>query len=108
MLRRISNVYDNVSDWIHPDMPNETEEVVSVLQALGILSIFCWDGGDDEQQETYVKPASRKVLEQPNPLLSLRAAHNRLGPCRGFDKILSHCTSYHNMNMKHWLQNYSK
>jgi hypothetical protein len=109
MLRRISNVYDNVSDWIHPDMPNETEEVVSVLQALGILSIFCWDGGDDEQQETYVKPASREVLEQqPNPFLSLRAAHNRLGPCRGFDKILSHCTSYHNMNMNHWLQDYSK
>lgn len=108
MIRRISNVYDNVSDWIHPDLPNKTEEVVSVLQALGILSIFCWDGSDDEQQETYENPASRKVLEkQSNPHLSLRAAHNRLGPCRGFDKILSHCTSYNNMNRNRWLQDYS-
>ena len=40
MIRRISNVYDNVSDWVHPDLPNKTEEVVSVFQALGILSIF--------------------------------------------------------------------
>lgn len=89
-------------------MPNKTEEVVSVLQALGILSIFCWDGSDGEQQETFENQASREVFEQQsNPLLSLRAAHNRLGPCRGFDKILSHCTSYNNMNRNRWLQDYS-
>ena len=93
MIRRISTVYDKVSCWTHPDVRNYSQEqVVSVLQAEGILSLFCWDETDDEQSETSVH--SLQALDGSHPLLSLRAAHDRLGPCLGFDKLLSHSSSY--------------
>ena len=95
VLRRISHTYDKVSCWIHSDDPNEQEEVVNVLQAEGILSIFCWDETDDEQSETSVRSnQSIQAFDGSHPLLSLRASHDRLGPCIGFDKLLSHSSSY--------------
>lgn len=91
VIRRMSNVYDKVSCWTHSD-DDEQEQVVSVLQAEGILSIFCWDETDEEQSESSER--SQQVLEGPHKFLSLRAAHDRLGPCRGFDKLLSHSSIY--------------
>eukprot|EP00986_Skeletonema_menzelii_P001784 scaffold488_cov142-Skeletonema_menzelii.AAC.23 len=95
MIRRISTTYDKVSYWTHSDsdVRNYTQEqAVSVLQAEGILSLFCWDETDDEQSETSLH--SQQFVERSHPLLSLRAAHDRLGPCLGFDKLLSHSSSY--------------
>lgn len=91
VIRRISNVYDKVSCWTQSD-DYEHEHIVSVLQAEGILSLFCWDETDDEHSETSVR--SQQAREGSHNLLSLRAAHDRLGPCRGFDKLLSHSSSY--------------
>jgi hypothetical protein len=96
MIRRISTAYDKVSCWIHSDAAIDTQEqVVSVLQAEGVLSIFCWDETDDEQSETSAHSyQSSQAFEASHPLLSLRAAHDRLGPCYPFDRLLSHSSSY--------------
>lgn len=103
MIRRIT-IFDKASYWIHPNTPKHTQvHIVSILQSLGILSIFCWDESDDEQSETTVKSPPHCQVTEQSPPYSLRAAHDRLGPCRGFDKLLSHSSSYE-MRVEKFLQ----
>ena len=80
--------FDSISNWIAPTMSRDVkEEVISALQAEGILSMFCELGGDE------ISP--QKVEEYPYPeCLSLRAAHDRMGPCEGVNRLLSHPVSY--------------
>lgn len=93
MIRRISTAYDKLSCWVYSDAPIDTQEqVVSVLQAEGILSIFCWDETDDEQSETSVH--SHQSMQAFDASHTLREAHDRLGPCYPFDRLLSHSSSY--------------
>ena len=89
MVRRISGVYDKVSCWTNLDNPTYSqEELVSALQGEGVLSLFCWDESDDDQSSAAVQS------DGTHHLLTLRSAHDRLGPCLGFDNILSHPSSY--------------
>ena len=80
--------FDSISNWISPTMSRDVkEEVISALQAEGILSMFCELGGDE------ISP--QKVEDYPYPeCLSLRAAHDRMGPCEGVNRLLSHPVSY--------------
>ena len=80
--------FDSISNWIAPTMSRDVkEEVISALQAEGILSMFCELGGDE------ISP--QKVEDYPYPeCLSLRAAHDRMGPCEGVNRLLSHPVSY--------------
>ena len=80
--------FDSISNWISPTMSRDVkEEVMSALQAEGILSMFCELGGDE------ISP--QKVEEYPYlECLSLRAAHDRMGPLDGVNRLLSHPVSY--------------
>ena len=79
--------FESLSNWISPTMPRK-EEVISALQAEGILSMFC------DLVEEELSP--QKIEENPYPAecRSLRAAHDRMGPCDGVNRLLSHPVSY--------------
>jgi len=93
LCTRISVCHDSLSSWISPTMPaNVRENVIAALQANSILSLFCH--GDDINDEDQ-KIGTSAVEEYPYPRrLSLRSAHDRMGPCDGFNRLLSHPATY--------------
>lgn len=106
LLRREKGVYNrfcnnvsirfgSVSDWILPSMSRDVREsVILALQAVGILPFFCSDGGEDGISNGPLQ-SSQSAEEYPFPArFSLRAAHDRLGPCDGFNRLVSHPELY--------------
>ena len=96
LCTRISVRYDSIASWVSSTMPSDVREsVISALQAEGILSFFCCGDSDDEDQISTFPQTSKTVEEYPYPCyLSLRAAHDRMGPCDGFNRLLSHPAAY--------------
>ena len=95
LCQRISMHFDSATSWIHPMMAeNDKERVISVLQAEGILPLFCHEESDVEDQKC--SPQSSLAAEEyPYPKnLSMRSAHERMGPCQGFNRLLSHPSAY--------------
>lgn len=86
LCNTMSITFDSVTHWITPGMPNDIKEsIISALQAEGVLSMFCED----------VPVSTSKIEEYPYPVcLSLRAAHDRMGPFDGVNRLLSRPVSY--------------
>ena len=89
--------FGSISDWVLPTMSSDDKEsVISALRAVGIISFFCSEDGEDEIRHG-APQSSQRVEEHPFELpvcRSLRSAHDRLGPCDGFNLLISHPESY--------------
>eukprot|EP00804_Cyclotella_cryptica_P028056 CCRYP_020432-RA/>CCRYP_020432-RA protein AED:0.01 eAED:0.01 QI:1070/1/1/1/0/0/2/821/496 len=90
LANKMSFEYGSSSFWIHQSMNREQqEELVAILQATGILSLFGIDSEDDGYS-----PFSKDTQFPYPDHLSLRSAHARLGPCPGYNNILTHPLAY--------------
>ena len=80
-----------LSDWVSADMSlTAREKTVAVLQAEGILTMFLEDESDTDCDES-----GQVEVDYPYPkLLSLRAAHSRLGPMENMNRLMSHRNAY--------------
>lgn len=84
--------FGSISNWIFPTMPSDVRDcVISALQAEGILSLFCCNDSDDEERSQSLQTIEEYPYSQ---YFSLRAAHERMGPCVGFFRLLSHPAAY--------------
>ena len=82
-----------VSNWILPTMKaDDKESVISALQAGGILSLFCCEDIDGEDNLPSSQ-SSQTVAEYPLGS-SLRSAHERILQFDVFNQLLSHPKSY--------------
>lgn len=90
LASKMSFEYGSSSCWIHRSMNREEQlELVAILQATGILSLFGIDSEDVGYSSLY------NGMQFPYPdHLSLRSAHARLGPCPGYNNILTHPLAY--------------
>ena len=85
--------FGSVSNWISPIMKaDDKESVISALQAGGILSLFCCEDIDDEDNFPSSE-SSQTVAEYPIGS-SLRSARERMLPFDVFNQLLSHPKSY--------------
>ena len=92
---KMSLEYDDPSYWVSQCRSNDkNDELVAILQASGILGLFGNYSADFDDR--YARHEPIKGVHSSNSQHStLRAAHARLGPCPGFNNILTHPTSYH-------------
>ena len=85
--------FGSVSNWISTNMKaDDKESVISALQAGGILSLFCCEDIDDEDNLPSSQ-SSQTVAEYPIGS-SLRSAHERMLPFDVFNQLLSRPKSY--------------
>jgi hypothetical protein len=90
---RMSVRFGSISNWILPTMnADEKESVISALQAAGILSLFCCEDIDNEDN-TPTSQSPQTVDEYPISS-SLRSAYERMGSFDVFNRLLSHPKSY--------------
>ncbi len=92
MCDSMSIRFGSTSDWLLPSMSSDVREsVISALRAVGILSFFSCDEGISHNSPE----SSQTVDTYPFSIcFSLRSAHDRLGPCDGFNRLISHPESY--------------
>ncbi|KAL7481894.1 hypothetical protein ACHAW6_007571 [Cyclotella cf. meneghiniana] len=90
LASKMSFEYGSSSYWIHHSMSGDEQlELFAILQATGILSLFGIDSEDVGYSSLY------NGMQFPYPYhLSLRSAHTRLGPCPGYNNILTHPLAY--------------
>lgn len=91
----ISVRFGLLSHWISPSMTAGVRgSVLSALQAGGILSLFCGeDDNIDDEDDGRLQQSSLQLKEYPT-FSSLRLAYNRLGFHCDFNLFLSHSESY--------------
>ena len=90
LCAKMSVRYGSLSSWVSPTMSHDVKErVILALQAEGILSLFCCGESECGDQTATAK-------EYPFSFdMSLRVAHERMGPSESHDCLLSDPAAYH-------------
>ena len=105
MCNGMAACFDSASHWIAPSMSlGVREEVMGALRGEGILPFFCREDDSDAYEGGWRTSLSRSSPSSSSPTAeeeypysrcnSLRAAHDRLGPCDGVNRLLSHPAVY--------------
>ena len=85
--------FGSVSNWILPNMKaDDKERVISALQAGGILSLFCCEDLDDE--DNFPSLQSSQTVAEYSIGSSLRLAHERMLPFDVSNQLFSNPKSY--------------
>ncbi|EED90987.1 predicted protein [Thalassiosira pseudonana CCMP1335] len=93
LVQRMAVTFDERSRWILASMSlDDKMKSTAILQAEGVLSLFC-GGESDEEGDDLGSPHPSESVNCLH-LCSIRSAHDRLGRLDGFNKILSHPSSY--------------
>jgi hypothetical protein len=95
---KLSMEYGDSSFWVSPDKSKaDNIELIATLQAAGILSLFHNYNSDSDDERVLHTLTTETQFPFPH-LFSMRSAHSRLGPCLGFNNILTDPWAYNNFN----------
>jgi hypothetical protein len=95
LMVKMSIEFDEPSLWISQDRSrSENEELVAILKSCGVLSLMHVYNSEVAHGNTTVDDAHSRRSD----FSSLRSTHTRLGPCQGFNKILTNLLKYEYVN----------